>query len=273
MFLPHLVVPGRLVLPIREKLCLPDQPLVVACRLGGEDRRLIFGLLPPLVEYVRRLQGFFVELLEAAAFPEQAVQFLKLRQCLGGGEVKDVHLHRGDESVVPCPVCKTGIGKPDHLGTSLADGTDEVVCEETEQFRVEQCLSLIVRHPVDNPVLHRVVTEADAGFAIGRPGLRGSCEKIPKTEEPVPIVVPDGGRFPFRVVRIILFRRQHELGVLLFPCDGLVAFRLRYVVFLVQVALRDGQDVGEQDGFLHGNLLRLVQELEPAATGRIPPFL
>ena len=61
--------------------------------------------------------------------------------------------------------------------------------------------------------------------------------------------------------------------MLFFPCDGLVTLRLRDVVFLVQVALRDGQDVGEQDGFLDGNLLRLVQELEPATTGRIPPFL
>ena len=106
--------------------------------------------------------------------------------------MEDIHFHRGDESVVPCPVCESGIGKPDHLGTSLADGTDEVVREETEQFRVEQCLTPAVRHPVDDPVLHRVVTEADAGFAIGRPGLRGSCEKIPKAEEPAPVVVPDG---------------------------------------------------------------------------------
>ena len=61
--------------------------------------------------------------------------------------------------------------------------------------------------------------------------------------------------------------------MLLFPGDGLVALRLRDVVFLVEVALRDGQDVGEQDCFLYGNLLRLVQELEPATADRIAPFL
>jgi len=120
-----------------------------------------------------------VELLEAAAFTEKAVQFLKLGQRLGGGEVEDVHLHRGDESVVPCPVCESGISKPDHLGAAFADGTDKFPGEEAEQFRVEQCLSLIVGHPVDDPVLHRLVTQADVGSATGRPGLRGSCEKIP----------------------------------------------------------------------------------------------
>ena len=168
-----------MVLPIGEKFGLADQPLVVACRLGGKDGRIIFGLLPLLVEHVRCLQGLFVELLEAAAFPEQAVQFLKLRQRLGGGEVEDVHLHRGDESVVPCPVGEAGIGQSDHLAPAFADGTDKVVRKETEQFRVEQRISPAVRHPVDDAVLHRVVSETDAGFAIGRPGSRGSCEKIP----------------------------------------------------------------------------------------------
>ena len=63
------------------------------------------------------------------------------------------------------------------------------------------------------------------------------------------------------------------MGMLLFPGNGLIAFRLWNVVFLVQIALWDRQDIGEYDGLLYGNLLCLVQELEPTTADRISPFL
>ena len=68
-----------------------------------------------------------MELLEAAAFTEKAVQFLKLGQRLGGREMKHVRLHGGNESIVPCAVGESGIGKPHYLGTTLSDGTYKVV--------------------------------------------------------------------------------------------------------------------------------------------------
>ena len=93
VFFPHLVISGCFVLPVGKKFRLSYQPLVIACRLGRQNRRLVFGLLPPLVEHVRHPKCLLVELLEAAAFPEKHVQFLKLGQRLGGGEMEHVHLH------------------------------------------------------------------------------------------------------------------------------------------------------------------------------------